>query len=180
MVQVIPARLDFEKSGPFFEMIGAFMSAVVGLESVASPQNPLRYTADQAVVFEGKVHRELRFVAYDVWQKHQVGELTTSVVVASLCQMLVNTAYETVKDHDDRSPLFEFFRHVRNACSHRNRFYFKPWEPARPAEWRGLPIDSSIRGTGHPLFGRECFLDVLRPADAPLLLWNIERHLDAS
>jgi hypothetical protein len=39
--------------------------------------------------------------------------------------MLAVTAYAAVEDRNDRSPEFEFFRHIRNASAHGNRFNFR-------------------------------------------------------
>ena len=47
--------------------------------------------------------------------------------------MIANTAYEAVKDMNDKSPEFEYFRHIRNASSHQNMFNFSDNEPYRPA-----------------------------------------------
>ncbi len=91
--------------------------------------------------------------------------------------MLANTAYESVKDHNDQSPEFEFFRHVRNASSHRNFFYFTRNEPARAAAWRGFALDVVAKGDTNPLFGTPCFGPVLGPADLIDLLADIETKL---
>jgi hypothetical protein len=84
--------------------------------------------------------------------------------------MLVNTGYESVKSLNDKSPVFEFFRHVRNSASHGNAFTFLNGEPRRPAEWRGKTIASTLTGT-------RCFFDFLGPADIVLLMWDIEQQL---
>jgi hypothetical protein len=91
--------------------------------------------------------------------------------------MLANTAYEAVKDRNDRSPEFEFFRHVRNASSHRNQFCFRSDEPSRSAAWRTVAIDHSRQGSDNPLQGAQCFGAYLDVADLLDLLWDIEQRI---
>ena len=91
--------------------------------------------------------------------------------------MLANTAYESVKDRNDHSPQFEFFRHVRNASSHLNHFNFAPHEPRRPAAWRGFVIDHTLKGTANPLNRQGCFGNILGAGDIFPLLWDIEQIL---
>lgn len=89
--------------------------------------------------------------------------------------MLADAAYEAVKDFDDRSPLFEFSRHVRNAGSHGNRFNFRPKEPTSPAAWRGVKLDHTLKGTANPLYGSPCFGCYLGLVDIFELLWDVEQ-----
>jgi hypothetical protein len=82
--------------------------------------------------------------------------------------------------HNDQSPEFEVFRHLRNAASHGNSFYFKKDEPRRLASWGKLVIDDKFKGRFNPLFGVECIGDTISPADALALLQSIERRLPKS
>jgi len=95
----------------------------------------------------------------------------------NLSCMFANLAYEKVKDYNDKTPIFEFFRHVRNAASHNNRFYFKEWKPRRIASWRRIKIDITKKGSNNPFFGVECFGGVLGSADIIFLLIDIEKIL---
>jgi len=95
-------------------------------------------------------------------------------MVNGLCGMLVITAYESAKERNDHSPVFEFFRHVRNAASIQNSFKFRPREQSRTAGWCSLRIDESSKGEDNPLFGEACFDEFLLTADALFLLWDIE------
>lgn len=178
MTQNVPDPISFDQSGPFYKMISAFVSAVAGIEAVAVPNNPMKYYKGQpGIGMEGKVHTKFVIDTFDLHQRYIKGNLTTHYMVASLCQMLVNTAYESVKGQNDHSPEFEFFRHIRNACSHNNTFNFMNGEPRRRAEWRGLVIDDSQKNQSNPLFGQQAFLNILGPADSILLLWDIEQKL---
>lgn len=172
-----PNPILFEQNGPFYDMVGAFMVATVGLESVARKDNPMGFRRDGVIVLEGKVHDELRIDQYAIYQNVQSGRPSFVHVNNSLVGMLVNTAYEAVKDRNDRTPAFEFFRHIRNASSHKNTFNFHESEPARPASWRTKVIEHQLKGRSNPLFGQRCFGPFLASADALLLLWDIEQIL---
>jgi hypothetical protein len=91
--------------------------------------------------------------------------------------MLANLAYERVKEWNDDSLEFEFFRHVRNASAHANKFWFRGNEPKRPAFWRGIDIDSESKGRENPFQLCQCFGNILGSGDLPVLLWDIEQIL---
>jgi hypothetical protein len=159
-------------------MVLAYVSAVAGIEGVARETNPLGYYKGQpGIGLEGKVHTKFIVDTYDIWQRHQSHTLAVPTLVASLCQMLINTAYESVSHRNTHSPEFEFFRHVRHASSHGGTFNFRENEPSRPAAWRSLTLDHLQKGQTNPLYGKRCFLDLLGPADPILLLWDIEQQI---
>lgn len=60
--------------------------------------------------------------------------------------------------HNTR-PECQFLRHLRNAVSHGNRFYFKRGQPNRPAKFKEFEITSALKGTPNVLF------DFLWPGD---------------
>jgi hypothetical protein len=91
--------------------------------------------------------------------------------------MLANTAYEAVKDLNDKSPEFEFLRHIRNAGSHQNKFNFFPKEPSLPAYWKEAIIDHTKKGKDNPLFGTGCFGTYFGVPDIIDLLKEIEEKL---
>ena len=155
-------------------MVGAFLTAIAGLESVARPENPMNFKPGEVLALRGIVHPKLEIEPYLVLQLVLEGHTSRANVSHSLTCMLVNTAYESVKDKNDRSPEFEFFRHIRNAASHQNHFRFIPSEPARPASWRGKVIDHNIKGSANPISGTKCFGQFLTVADAIALLWDME------
>ena len=172
-----PRAIKFTQDSPFFEMVTAFLAATEGLEALFGKENPLAPGPDKSAWYRGKVRPD---VAVDLGQIHALrasGDLTADSVVKSLCCMLLNTAYAVADAHNDQSPEFEVFRHIRNAASHGNSFYFKKDEPRRPASWGRLVIDDKLKGRFNPLFGVECIGDTISPADALALLQNIERRL---
>lgn len=88
----------------------------------------------------------------------------------SLALQFLNSAYEAVKNYNDHSPEFEFFRHTRHAASHGNKFSFKGTEPVRPAEWRSKRIARSLHGTS-------LIFDFITPGDVVLLIQDIKNKL---
>lgn len=93
---------------------------------------------------------------------------------------MIDTAYESVKEYNDHSPEFEFFRHIRNASSHLNKFFFFETEPRRLAPWRGLEIPLNPKGTQNPLHGKYCFGEMLGMSEAIHLLHDIDNSLNQS
>ncbi len=73
---------------------------------------------------------------------------------------------------EDTNPDLEFLRHIRNACSHGNRFTFRGNEPLRPAVLQDLEITAAQNGVGPVLF------DFVSPGDVVLLLDSVTRRLD--
>ena len=66
--------------------------------------------------------------------------------------------------------MFEFFRHVRNAASHDNRWHFTGNAPTRRAEWNGIVLDKSMNNT-------TLIYGTIKPADILYLLRDIEALL---
>jgi hypothetical protein len=173
----LPEKLTFPHNGLFYDMVTAFTAAIAGLESIFDVNNRMNFQPNEGVVLEGRVHPEIRLESFSIHRLMITGVITTQYLTQSLCNMLINTAYESVKDRNDHSPLFEFFRHIRNASSHKNQFFFRPNEPQRPAEWRGLVIDHNAKGASNPLSGTQCFGGFIGIADAIQLIWDVEQYL---
>jgi hypothetical protein len=172
-----PSTIIFTQDSPFFEMVMSFLTATMGLGAVFETENPLAPSPEKNAWYRGKARPNL---AVDMGQIRALcasGDLTADSVVKSLCCMLLSTAYTVADAHNDQSPEFEFFRHLRNAAVHGNSFYFKKDEPRRPASWGTLVIDHKLKGTFNPLSGVECIGDTISPADALAVLQNIERRL---
>ena len=78
-------------------------------------------------------------------------EQIMSNVAALIAAGFLGSSYEVLKDnHYSTDPLWQFFRHLRNACFHGNKFHFRGSGPRHKAEWRGLKITSALDKT--PLF----------------------------
>ena len=171
----LPDKIVFDKSGYFYEMVATFDVAVAGLQSIFDPANPMKFKRNNMFSMEGLVHKQLLIDQYELHQQAAWENIQTPTIINNLTCMLVNTSYEAVSDKNHHSPLFEFFRHMRNAASHRNHLNFFPQEPKRPAAWRTKIIDDALKGTANPLYGHQCFGNFINAADAILLLWDIEQ-----
>ena len=87
---------------------------------------------------------------------------------------LLIAAYEATKHASDKSAVWEFLRHCRNAAAHGGRFHFKSKKPAPPACWKSLTIEPKLEGT--PLFDNlGDGQGLIALGDAVLLLWDIEQ-----
>jgi len=171
-----PPTIIFTQDSPFFEMVTAFLAATMGIVPVFEKENPLSPGPDTVAWYRGQVRPDLSMDLGQVRALRASGDLTADGVMKSLCCMLINTAYSVAEPHNDQSPAFEVFRHVRNAASHGNNFFFKKDEPRLPATWGTFVIDDKLKGRFNPLFGVECIGDTFSPADALALLQNIERR----
>ena len=175
----LPDEFAFNKGDVFFPMVMTFVTAAAGLAGALNPSNPLGFTEKDGFFLEGKAHPEIVFPLQDVVDVLRANNIDIPVLTNSLCAMLINTSYETVKGQNDRSPEFEFFRHLRNAASHCNAFHFAAREPIRRSSWRGLVIPDNPKGTENPLFRQQCFGHFVAAADALVLLWDIQRRICA-
>ncbi len=158
-------------------MVTSFLAATIGLGPLFEKNNPLALDKSTVAWYSGKVTPN---IAIDMGQVHAQcvsGALTADTAVKSLCCMLLNTAYSVAEPHNDQSPEFEIFRHLRHAASHGNTFNFRDREPKRPAKWGTLVLDHPHKGTTNPLFGVECIGTTISPADALALLHEIEQRL---
>jgi hypothetical protein len=173
--QVAPV---FAHGGPFYDMVMSFLAATVGLGPVFDPNNPLALSPQIIAVYTGRVAGA--GLDIDTGQIHREcisGRLPVNTAVNSLCGMLLNTAWESLGRHGHRGADFEFFRLVRHAVSHGNKFNFYKIEPRLPTAWRALTIDHNRKGKTNPLYGTQCVGVTLMPADAIWLLHDIEQQL---
>jgi hypothetical protein len=172
-----PPTIIFAQGRPFFEMVMSFLAATVGMGPVFEKENPLAFGPNKIAWYRGKVRPDLAIDTEQIHAQCVSGALTADAAVKSLCCMLLNTAYAVAEAHNDKSPEFEVFRHVRNAASHGNTFNFRKDEPKRPSSWGTFAIDERLKGTSNPLFGVECIGATISPADALALLQDIERRI---
>jgi hypothetical protein len=166
---------SFGTDGPFFPMVSTFLVSTVGLGPLYEAGNPLKLSADSAAWYQGLVEPEL---VIDLEQIRQLTQhLPVSRAVQELCGMLVISAYAVAFDHPGfegtvrESPEGEFFRHVRHAAAHGNRFTFKPKEPRRRAAWRTVTLSRATHAN------IQCFGNILNAADALSLLDDMQRMM---
>ena len=111
-----------------------------------------------------------RKLAHEVFLDHR--RPLTAFAAMSAGSLLILAWESTLTEHS-QDPLWEFLRHCRNACAHREgSFNFLYGEPRRPASWRSLNIDSDLQGT--PLFWDRERRGLIGPGDALYLLADIE------
>jgi len=156
-------------------MVASFTVAVSGSHSIFLTDNLMGFEKEHSIRLTSNVAKDLHVRPREVRDLLHAGHISKDDFLGTLCMMLVNTAYEAVKSKNDHSPEFEFFRHVRNASSHLNKFTFWPDEPRREARWRGIDIPSTLKGDANPFCGRFCFGEVLAMSDAVYLLWDINQ-----
>lgn len=83
----------------------------------------------------------------------------------------MNIGNELAKhDYFDKTPELEFFRHIRNALGHGNKFNLRGKEPIRPASFRGRTITRDLNG-------QPVFFKFMCPGDAFDLIDHLENHL---
>lgn len=167
--------LQFHQSGFFYPYVGSFLVAIASLPAIIDPSNPLGWKPEDRIELFGVQTASREIHPYEIHREVVEKKLPHEFYSTNLCIMLTNTAYEAVKACDDKSPVFEFFRHIRNASSHRNQFNFSANEPTRPAAWRGLNFDVSLKGPANPYYGSLCFGNHLGFMDILELLWDVEQ-----
>lgn len=162
-----------KKHGPFYKYLIAFQSIGVSLITLAKKDSRPEYSDDAAISYGSKtgedIFQHINEIVFSYDNNLDVDKLTEL-----LASMFVNICYETVSEYNDKSQVFEFFRHIRNAASHSNTFCFKDWEPTRTAEWRGITIDSNLKGNNNPLHGQKCIGNIVGSADLLYLINEIE------
>lgn len=84
---------------------------------------------------------------------------------------VLSSAYEKilVSDLQNKSPIIEFLRHLRNASSHNRKFHFKGSEPVRDASWNKLSISNDLHG-------KDIF-NFIGIGDVILLLRDVQSYL---
>ncbi len=182
--------LVFGPGRPFHAMVLAYTTALVGVGIIWDTTVVLPYEDDHQFKFlNGKV-RDAGGGLFPMERVNEArrGENSAGMepTVNALTSMLLNSAYEAVRKHSDKGPVFEFLRHLRNAASHGQKFNFrdpnhkgKGGEPSRPAVWRGITIDHNLQGRQNPIYGTS-FWALLEPVDILLLLYDIEETLIAA
>lgn len=171
------AFLEFRQGGPFYDMVASFMVALAGSPSIFNPGNPMKLDQGHYITIHGILTPGRHIRPLELYDQAAKGNISQDQFLRSCCTMLANTAYESVKHKNDRSPEFEFFRHIRNASSHQNRFFLYPHEPVRPAAWRSVRLDHVVKGKANPLHGTDCFGRFIGIADIIDLLGDIERKI---
>jgi len=169
--------IQFSKSGCFYEMVATFMIAASAVPAFFNKNKLINFDPSERIIIQGVQVKDKHIYPHQTCEQIQAGHATQAFYIGQNCLMLASLAYETVKELNDHTPEFEFFRHVRNASSHMNKFSFHNNEPRRPAAWKGIILDHTKQGDANPMQNYECFGRVLGPADILVLLADIEKRL---
>lgn len=166
---------QFNKSLYFHDLVSSFSISLCGCPVIFESHFDVYQSKTQLFSFPGVHSPDKHLAPHQLRRQAQQGSIDKAQHIASCCMMLANTAYESVKDFNDGSETFEFFRHIRNASSHLNVFQFNQKEPAKPAKWRTAKLDHSLKGENNPLFNKVCFGYYMGVADILELLMDIEK-----
>lgn len=168
------SKIQFSKIFPFESIVTTFGASIIAIEGFFD--DSLFKVKDDD--FLGVVGRKYRArVNISKLRQYSKEHFDKSWFSISLTISLINRSWYMVEKFQDYSPEFEFFRHLRNAASHGNRFKFNKIEPSRPASWRGITIDHNLKGSSNPLQNKMCITNKIASADIILLLWDIEHRI---
>lgn len=168
---------EFRKDLFFYDLVSSFSISLCGCPVIFEKHIDVYQSPEQLLSFPG-IHSQNKHLApYHLRQLALNGDINKSKHIGSCCMMLANTAYESVKQYNDGSETFEFFRHIRNASSHLNIFQFNHKEPSKSAKWRGVTIDHTQKGDENILFNKPCFGHFMAVADILDLLMDIEKEI---
>ena len=93
-----------------------------------------------------------------------------NLIILSARTILVG-CYEKLKNKKslNDSPIFEFFRHIRNAAAHDGRFDIRQGSVEKSAQWRDKTISYSLNG-------QELFGEFFAIGDTILFLQDVEKY----
>jgi len=166
---------EFRKDMYFFKLVSCFSVSLCGCPVIFDQKIEMFMPANCSLKFTGKFTTHKNMVPHALRTLAGKGVIKQSDHIESCCVMLANSTYESVKQFNDGSEIFEFFRHIRNASSHLNTFQFNHKEPSHPTAWRAARIEHQLKGTNNPLHGQRCFGYFLGVADILELLMDVER-----
>ena len=170
---------EFRKDLFFYDLVSSFSISLCGCPVIFEEHVDIYKDPTQILSFPGAFSQHKHLAPYKLRQQAITGNIDKSKHIAACCMMLANTAYESVKQYNDGSEIFEFLRHIRNASSHLNVFQFNLKEPAHPAKWRGAIIDHQYKGEANKLYKNPCFGHFIGVADLLDLLMDIEKKIIA-
>ena len=171
-----PDKIQFPQDSPLYPMVTAYMAAVCGMLIF---RKEFSFDMSVKVGFASSEYPALAIIPQQIKAMYEVGGFGLGGVTDALSCMMINIAYEAVAHHYGKDawlelrrkhPELDFFRHLRNAASHRATWYFKKKEPSRRAEWRRRKIEKGWHGK--PLFN-----ETLKPGDLLVFLGDVQKLL---
>lgn len=170
--------LTLNPAGPFYQFVLTYLVASAGLTPVYDDKHYPDFMNNIAGVFPGTTTGDARADLAECVRQVRSGALPQLQAEQSLCCMLANAAFESIgktdRDRLEGHPVFEVFRHVRNAASHKNAWHFYSDRPRLRGQWKWLVVDETLKGDTNPLQGQMCFYGTLQPADLLYLLQDVE------
>jgi len=166
--------LFLKEHGPFYRYLILYQSIGISTSSLINREMRPTFGDDEYISWGSKVDENIVQHINEIVKEFDE-RLDKDALSEFLGCMFINICYEKVKLFRDKSPLFEFFRHVRNAASHNNTFCFRPNEPELPAQYKGLEIISTLKGDKNPLQGKKCIGGFIGSADLLYIINDIEQ-----
>lgn len=137
----------FRDGSPFKQPYKAFLSAIVGSDLLSGIAFGRMVPANRSIQYPGVWVSTLSISTHETYRSLFTGiRKSDSDLVSNMCRQLVVFCHDKVKSYYDGSTEFDFFRHLRNACGHGNKFTFKPRTTGLPARWRGPEINRQSEG----------------------------------
>ena len=172
--------LKLDPAGPFYPFMLTFLAASAGLTAVYDAKHYADFMQGTDGIFPAKALAAKVSLA-DCVGSVRAGALAQQEAEIRLCGMLMNSAYESLDDAArakvNSNQVFQFFRHVRNAASHGNKWHFDIRNPTLPAAWKHLVLDDTRKGNANPLQGQQCIYGSVWPGDLLFLLRDVETLL---
>lgn len=161
----------FRNGSPFEQPYKAFLSAIIGVDLLSDTAAGYLKPANKQIQYTGVWVDKFSITTHEIYRALSSGRSTIdSQLVTNMCQQLVVFCYDKAKTYDDGSTLFHFFRHLRNACAHGNKFKFNNKRTGLPAKWRAAKIDKNLEG-------HYAILGLVGIPDIIVLLKDIEKQL---
>jgi hypothetical protein len=166
----------------FYKNILAFFICLNGIPALFDSNYVSTIKFDDSINLKGKTTGNNRFKRLELIEQMKVEFPNVKNAVKILIQQLVISCYVSVEDQNDKSPEFEFFRHLRNGCAHGNKFNFRNHkdkktnkviydEPSRPAKWNGLEINQTLHGS-------KVIFDFIAGGDVLKLLIDMSKKIE--
>lgn len=142
----------------FYKNILAFFTCLNGIPALFNENYISTIKHDDSVNLKGTTTGNNQFKRLELIKQMNVEFSNITNAVMILIQQLVVSCYASVENQNDKSPEFEFFRHIRNGCAHDNKFNFRKHknkrtnkviydEPSRSAKWNGLEITQTLENS---------------------------------
>lgn len=166
----------------FYDNLLAFFTSLNGIPALFDVGYVSTIKKDHSINLKGITTGENHFKRLELIEQMKARFSNVSDAVKILTQQLVISCYATVEDKNDKSPEFDFFRHLRNGCAHNNNFNFRKHkdkktgnvvydEPARPAKWNGLEITQAQQG-------KKVIFAFIAPGDILQLLNDMSKKIE--